>query len=84
MARVTTAQPGQRSANATVTEVAGLSSTAVVSTDIMDGVADLIVVTGPPGIGKSAVAQVLSKLFEPGALDIRAVILAPGRLCRGP
>lgn len=33
----------------------------------MDAVADLIVVTGPPGAGKSTVAQVLSKLFEPSA-----------------
>lgn len=30
--------------------------------------ADLIVVTGPPGSGKSTVAQVLSKAFEPSAL----------------
>lgn len=36
----------------------------------MDGMADLIVVTGPPGAGKSTVAQVLSKLFEPGALVV--------------
>lgn len=34
----------------------------------MDGVADLIVVTGPPGAGKSTVAQQLSKMFAPSAL----------------
>lgn len=34
----------------------------------MGVVADLIVVTGPPGAGKSTVAKALSKLFEPSAL----------------
>jgi adenylate kinase family enzyme len=34
----------------------------------MAGVADLIVVTGPPGAGKTTVAQALSSLFEPSAL----------------
>jgi energy-coupling factor transporter ATP-binding protein EcfA2 len=34
----------------------------------MASVADLIVVTGPPGAGKSTVASVLSGLFDPSAL----------------
>jgi adenylate kinase family enzyme len=34
----------------------------------MAGVADLIVVTGPPGAGKTTVAQALSGLFKPSAL----------------
>jgi adenylate kinase family enzyme len=34
----------------------------------MYDVTDLVVVTGPPGAGKSTVAQVLSKPFEPRAL----------------
>ncbi|MHB8293442.1 MAG: ATP-binding protein [Acidimicrobiales bacterium] len=42
--------------------------TAAAPAGIMDDVADLIVVTGPPGAGKSTVAQVLSKLFDPSAL----------------
>jgi SpoVK/Ycf46/Vps4 family AAA+-type ATPase len=36
--------------------------------DIIGGVADLIVVTGPPGAGKTAVARALSSMFEPSAL----------------
>jgi adenylate kinase family enzyme len=35
---------------------------------MMAGVGDLIVVTGPPGAGKSTVARALSSLFEPSAL----------------
>jgi adenylate kinase family enzyme len=34
----------------------------------MEAVADLVVVTGPPGAGKSTVAQALSSMFEPSAL----------------
>ncbi len=34
----------------------------------MDRVANLIVVTGPPGAGKSTVARSLVKMFEPSAL----------------
>lgn len=34
----------------------------------MGAVPGLIVVTGPPGAGKTSVARVLSKLFEPSAL----------------
>lgn len=34
----------------------------------MGGVGDLIVVTGPPGAGKSTVTRALSSLFEPSAL----------------
>jgi predicted ABC-type ATPase len=34
----------------------------------MASVADLIVLTGPPGAGKSTVARVLSSLFDPSAL----------------
>lgn len=34
----------------------------------MDRVTNLMVVTGPPGAGKSAVARSLSKMFEPSAL----------------
>lgn len=36
----------------------------------MDPVTDLIVVTGPPGAGKSTVARSLSKMFEPSALVV--------------
>jgi hypothetical protein len=36
----------------------------------MDGVADLIVVTGPPGAGKSAVSRALSKMFDQSALVV--------------
>lgn len=36
----------------------------------MDGVPDLIVVTGPPGAGKTTVGRLLSKLFEPSALVV--------------
>jgi uridine kinase len=35
---------------------------------MMVGVADLIVVTGPPGAGKTTVAQALSGSFESSAL----------------
>lgn len=34
----------------------------------MDDMADLIVVSGPPGAGKSTVARTLSNLFDPSAL----------------
>ena len=34
----------------------------------MGGVGDLLVVTGPPGAGKSTVARAVSGLFEPSAL----------------
>ncbi len=34
----------------------------------MVGVGDLLVVTGPPGAGKSTVSRILSHLFEPSAL----------------
>jgi hypothetical protein len=34
----------------------------------MASVADLIVLTGPPGAGKSTVARILSGLFDPSAL----------------
>jgi energy-coupling factor transporter ATP-binding protein EcfA2 len=34
----------------------------------MAGVADLIVVTGPPGAGKTTVTRALSGLFKPSAL----------------
>jgi energy-coupling factor transporter ATP-binding protein EcfA2 len=33
----------------------------------MSGVAELIIVTGPPGAGKTTVARALSKLFKPSA-----------------
>jgi energy-coupling factor transporter ATP-binding protein EcfA2 len=36
--------------------------------EIMASVADLIVVSGPPGAGKSTVARALSGLFDPSAL----------------
>jgi predicted ABC-type ATPase len=35
---------------------------------IMDAMADLIVVTGPPGAGKSTVARILAGMFDPSAL----------------
>jgi hypothetical protein len=35
---------------------------------MMDAMADLIVVTGPPGAGKSAAARILSGMFDPSAL----------------
>ena len=34
----------------------------------MEAVADLVVVTGPPGAGKSTVARMLADMFEPSAL----------------
>jgi cytidylate kinase len=34
----------------------------------MDTMAELIVVTGPPGAGKSVVSRVLSSMFDPSAL----------------
>lgn len=38
--------------------------------DILDSVSDLLVVTGPPGAGKSTVARLLSKMFERSALVV--------------
>jgi predicted ABC-type ATPase len=37
---------------------------------MMGGVAELIVVTGPPGAGKTTVGRVLSRMFEPSALVV--------------
>jgi predicted kinase len=45
-----------------------LRSAASGSTSIMDRMAELIVVTGPPGAGKSTVARFLSGMFDPSAL----------------